>query len=93
MDQALSAPHSDRARERSVEMRAKAARLFLKVLLPLICIVVFVNILASLRPVFYPDRLMVELVVLASVIPAVILYRAKRNIEAMYITLSISSSR
>ena len=70
-------------------MRSIAARIFLRFLLPLIVIVVLVNAIASITPVFYPRRLFVELCVLASVIPAFILHRARQDILAMYIALSM----
>ncbi len=79
--------HKRKARE--YQVRTEAARLFLKVLLPLICVVVLVNVSASLYPVFYPQRLLVEISVLVSMIPAVILYKTRREILAMYITLGL----
>lgn len=71
------------------EIRPITARLFLSILLPLIVLVVMINAFASCYPTFQPNRLLIELCVLASVIPAYFLHRAKRDIQAMYVALAM----
>ena len=73
------------------QTRTAVARLLLRQLIPVITVVMLINLSVSIYPTFYFDRIIVELAILSALMPAIILYKLRHELMAIYLALGLIS--
>ena len=73
------------------QTRTAIARLLLRQLIPVITVVMLINLSVSIYPTFYFDRIIVELAILSALMPAIILYKLRHELIAIYLALGLIS--
>ena len=74
------------------QTRNEVARLFLKILIPVIALVALSNLLASFQDPPDYKRILTEVLILVSLLPALILYKLRQELLAMYVSLVLMTS-